>query len=65
MSETETITFIRLPTVLKRVGLSRSTVYRMIQKSEFPQPIKQGHLSLWVDSQVTDWQKAQIRRSAG
>lgn len=37
---TDTPTIERLPETLARTGLKRSTVYALIAKSDFPQPIK-------------------------
>ena len=36
---------IRLRQVLAQVGLSRATVYKMIGRSEFPQPVQIGQRS--------------------
>ena len=36
---------LRLPQVLEQVNLSRATVYKMIQRSEFPQPVQIGQRS--------------------
>lgn len=51
---------IRLPDVLKRVGLSRSSVYARVQAGTFPSPIKMGHSSGWVESEVQAWIEKQI-----
>ena len=32
--------FLRLPAVIRRTGLSRSTVYRLISKQKFPDPVQ-------------------------
>ncbi len=36
---------LRLPQVLEQVNLSRATVYKMIQRSEFPKPVQIGQRS--------------------
>lgn len=51
---------IRLPDVLKRVGLSRSSVYARVQAGTFPSPIKMGYSSRWVESEVQAWIDQQI-----
>jgi predicted DNA-binding transcriptional regulator AlpA len=38
----EPFRFVRLPEVLSRTGLSRSTVYRRIQEGSFPAPLVIG-----------------------
>src|SRR3546814_19493733 len=47
---------IRLPTVLNRTGLSRSTLYRKIAESTFPAPVQISvHGAGWWESAVTRW----------
>ncbi len=57
-----TITFIRLPEVLERVGMSKAHVYRLIGRGEFPKPIKPTgqRMSRWSDADITAWQKARM-----
>lgn len=48
-----TATVLRLPAVLQRVGVSRSTLYHFIQHGMFPPPLKLGkRASGWLDSDV-------------
>lgn len=54
---------IRRPEVLKRVALSRSSIYARIQEGTFPSPIKMGHSSGWVESEVQAWIEKQIAAS--
>lgn len=56
--EQEKIRFIDLDEVMDMVGLSRSTVYEKIKEGVFPAPVKQGHLSRWVESEVREYQQA-------
>lgn len=47
---------LRLPQVLAKIGLSRSTTYAMIGAGDFPKPIKLGKRAVgWVDSDVENW----------
>jgi len=46
---------LRLPQVLDMVGLGKTMVYQMMKTSEFPQPRKIRHLSVWVESEVQSW----------
>jgi len=48
--------FLRLDRVLSKVGLSRSVLYRMIEKGHFPMVIKiNGSTSVWSENAVNDW----------
>ena len=38
---------------------SRTTMYKKIKAGEFPQPIKIGKKSLWVESEINNWIKEQ------
>lgn len=47
---------LRLPEVMKRTGLSRSTIYVYIEKGLFPKPIKIGLRAVgWYASEVNQW----------
>ena len=35
---------LRLREVLRRVGLSKTTVWRLIKEDQFPKPISLGHV---------------------
>lgn len=50
-------------TVAARLSVSRAYVYRLIRDSDFPQPVKIGSRSAWVESEVTAWieQRAEAR----
>jgi predicted DNA-binding transcriptional regulator AlpA len=53
--------YIRLPEVCARVGLKRSTVYRLISLGRFPKHIKLSeHASAWIDSEIDDFMIARI-----
>lgn len=55
-------TFLRLKTVMERVGLKRSTIYKMIAAGEFPPPIRLGEKATGFDeAELADWQAARIR----
>lgn len=52
---------IRLKEVEGRTGLKRSTIYRRIQRGQFPKHIKMGtRTSRWVDTEITSWIEQQI-----
>lgn len=47
---------LRLPSVIERTGLSRSTVYRKIQERTFPKPLKISERCIgWRESDVVTW----------
>lgn len=47
---------MRLPDVMRVVGLSRPSIYRMVGLGEFPQQVKMGSASVgWVRSEIAAW----------
>lgn len=47
---------LRLPTVLDRTGLSRSTLYRKIERGAFPRQVKiSDRCAGWYESDVAAW----------
>jgi len=47
---------LRLPEVKNRVGYSKSSIYRLIAKGNFPQPIKLGdRASGWLEIHIDNW----------
>ncbi len=51
----------RLSEVLKQTGLSRSTIYEMIGRGEFPRRIDLGSRAVgWVADDVLAWLDAKI-----
>ncbi|MEH6460376.1 helix-turn-helix transcriptional regulator [Chitinimonas sp. JJ19] len=53
--------FIRLPEVITRTGLSRSSIYAAIQRGAFPASVSLGGKSVaWLESEITAWQGARI-----
>ncbi len=58
------ITILRLPAVMARTGLSRSTIYEQIAKRQFPKPIKLGPRAVgWIESDITEWIFHQMKLS--
>ena len=55
--------FIRLPEVKKMVGLGTTAIYDKMKVGEFPKQVKLGLLSVWVESEIQNWMKEQIRAS--
>jgi len=57
---------LRLPIVLDRTGLSRTTVYQRVGEGNFPAPVSLGARAVgWVEEEVDAWIARQIERSRG
>lgn len=55
---------LRLPAVLDRTGLSRSTVYLMISKNKFPHAISLGERAVgWLEADINLWLEQRIEAS--
>jgi prophage regulatory protein len=53
--------FLRLPSVIDKVGLSRSQIYKLIQRGDFPEPVKIGpKISVWIEEKLEMWMDAQV-----
>jgi prophage regulatory protein len=51
--------FLRLPIVLRRTGLGRSTIYRMIANKEFPGQVRIGARAVgWRQNDIDEWIEA-------
>jgi prophage regulatory protein len=50
--QTPPITLMRIPQILKMMPVSKSKFWLMVQKGEFPKPIKIGRSSFWTIEQV-------------
>ena len=57
--------FLRLPSVIDKVGLSRSQIYKLIQQGDFPEPVKIGpKISVWIEEKLEMWMDAQVPQQA-
>ena len=62
-------TFIRLPEVIARTGLKRSSIYKFVNQGTFPPQIPLGERAVAWDSEAVDrWmeeriQAAQVQRN--
>lgn len=54
--------WLRINDLRTKLGMSKSTIYRMIDLQEFPKPYKTpgGGLSVWIESEVEEWMGAAI-----
>lgn len=50
------IRLIRLPTVIARVGIKRSMIYRLMGEGRFPKSRSLGpKCAVWVEAEVDEW----------
>ncbi|MCP8896365.1 AlpA family transcriptional regulator [Shinella daejeonensis] len=56
---------LRLPAVIETTGLSRSTIYAMMNEGSFPRPVTLGkRLVAWPESTITKWLTERARVAA-
>ena len=56
--------FLRRPAVESRVALSRSQIYALMARGQFPKPVRLGPASVaWVEDEITLWQEQRISES--
>ncbi|PHS16402.1 MAG: AlpA family transcriptional regulator [Kangiella sp.] len=59
-------TILRLPAVIKRTGLSKSSIYAFIANRKFPRPISLGERAVgWSEYDIDRWIECKILESAG
>ena len=47
---------LRLPEVMRRVGLKRSAIYQRMSEGRFPKSRSLGYrCTVWVEAEVEDW----------
>jgi|WetSurMetagenome_2_1015567.scaffolds.fasta_scaffold1177062_2 prophage regulatory protein len=59
---------IRLTETLNKTGLSRSTLYDLTLRGEFPAQVKlfkDGRAVAWIESEIDDWIKSRVIASRG
>lgn len=57
------LTLMRIPQILKMMPISKSKFWLMVQKGEFPKPIKIGRSSFWTIEQVQTFIGERARQS--
>lgn len=58
------VTFIRLPEVKARTGLSRATIYGLVQAQLFPAQVRLGPRAVgWVQEEIERWQAERVAAS--
>jgi prophage regulatory protein len=54
--------FLRLRTVVERVALSRSQLYRLVARGTFPRSYRLGARAVgWLECEIEDWIRARIK----
>lgn len=53
---------LSLDQVMDRVALKRTSIYQLIKCKAFPYPVKIQRASRWVESEVSDWIRAQMSK---
>ena len=57
---------LKLPHVIERTALSRSSIYAYISQKRFTAPVPLGEKAVgWLESEITAWilEKSEIRRA--
>ena len=57
-------TILRLPDVINRTGLSRSSIYLRVSNDEFPKAISLGGRAVgWLESEIEEWLAEKVESS--
>ena len=51
---------LRLPQVIERTGLGRSSIYERVAAGTFPRAVELGASRAWLESEVDAWIAARI-----
>lgn len=52
---------LRLRDVIKKTGLSRSSIYKYVSTGRFPKPVHLGERTVaWVENEIEDWLMAKV-----
>jgi len=55
-ADTKGAEFLRMPSVIRRTGLARSTIYRLIAERQFPSPVRlAGRAVGWRLTDLDRW----------
>jgi len=56
------VRILRLPEVIHRTGLRRSSIYLAIDQGRFPRPVSIGQRSVgWISDDIDDWIMSRAR----
>lgn len=55
---------LRLPVVMTRTGLSRSSIYLLMSKGQFPKQVSLGERAVgWLESDIDRWVESRTQKS--
>lgn len=56
------LVFLPRREVIRRVGLSKSTIYQRMEAGTFPKPVHDLHTATvwWLEHEITEWQLARL-----
>jgi prophage regulatory protein len=58
--------FLRFPAVRAKTGLSRSTIWRLERRGEFPRHRRISRNAVaWIEAEVTDWMQSKAEPAPG
>jgi prophage regulatory protein len=58
--------FLRLPEVVRRCGISKSSVWLWVREGRFPSPIRVGpRVTCWRASEIDNWIEAKAAEGRG
>lgn len=55
MSALDRLKIVTLDRVLQLIPVSRMTIHRMVQRGDFPAPVKLGGTNVWLEGDLEDW----------
>jgi prophage regulatory protein len=56
---------VRIREVMQRVGISRTQIYRLIQRGDFPAPVRlSDRISIWRQKDIDEWLSRQFEVSS-
>ena len=54
---------LRLPQVIERTSVRRSTIYEMMRAGTFPKPVKLNQRSNgWLEAEISEWLLSRIAK---
>jgi prophage regulatory protein len=56
------VKLLRLPAVMEMTGISRSSVYRLVQENKFPKPVHVAvpKMTVWPSDVIEQWVQTQL-----
>ena len=54
-AQTQAPELLKMPDVIHMTSHSKTTIYDLIRKGEFPAPVKRGRASFWRRTEVQEW----------